>query len=383
MFHTATPEDIKSGKVTDVYFDHTRQILEGANIQKDVVMEIRTSRLPSGYEWAILAGVEEAAHLLDGLDCSADWMNEGTLFHADEPVMRLKGNYSAFGHYETALLGLLCEASGIATKAARCKNSAGNRPCISFGARRRHPALAPMVERAAFIGGCDGVASVAAANLIDVPAAGTIPHALVLLVGDTVEATKLFDQFIDPDVHRVALVDTFGDEKFESLRAAEALGDKLYAVRLDTPDSRRGDMLELLREVRWELDLRGFKSVKIFVSGGLDEYAIDELNEVADAYGVGTSITNAPVINFSMDIVEIEGKPIAKRGKRSGMKELWRCEDCGARDVRIHDDAPNPCQCGGTWNPQLKTHYNHGVMTTDLATPPEIRALVLKQLAHL
>ena len=80
---------------------------------------------------------------------------------------------------------------------------------------------------------------------------------------------------------------------------------------------------------------------------------------------------------------EIEGKPIAKRGKRSGMKELWRCEDCGARDVRIHDDAPNPCQCGGTWNPQLKTHYNHGVMTTDLATPPEIRALVLKQLAHL
>jgi len=116
----------------------------------------------------------------------------------------------------------------------------------------------------------------------------------------------------------LSLIDTFNDEKFEAIRCAEALGERLTAVRFDTPSSRRGDMVELLREVRWELDIRGYKHVKLFVSGGLDEYEILQLNEVADAYGVGTAISNAPTINFAMDIVEIEGKPIAKRGKMAG-----------------------------------------------------------------
>src|SRR5438552_8647516 len=157
----------------------------------------------------------------------------------------------------------------------------------------------------------------------------TIPHALVLVVGDTVEALKAFHEVVDPKVRRVALVDTLQDEKFEAIRVAEALGKDLYAVRLDTPSSRRGDFFRILQEVRWELDLRGHEHVKLFVSGGIDEYAILRLNSVVDGYGVGTSIANAPVFNFALDIMEIEGKPFAKRGTWSGAKQVYRCPDCG------------------------------------------------------
>jgi len=116
-------------------------------------------------------------------------------------------------------------------------------------------------------------------------------------------------------VHRVVLVDTFCDEKNESLRVAEALGKDLYGVRLDTPSSRRGDIRKILQEVRWELDYRGYHHVRLFVSGGIDEEEIISLRDIVDSFGVGTSISNAPVLDLAMDIVEIESRPMAKRGR--------------------------------------------------------------------
>ena len=272
----------------------------------------------------MLAGIEEAAALLEGLPVDAWAMDEGTLFGPHQPVLVIEGTYVEWAEYETALLGLLCQASGIATKAARCKRAAGERQVISFGARRMHPALAPMIERNAFIGGCDGVAVTKSAELIDADPTGTIPHSLVLLFGDTVQALAAFNEVVDQKVRRVALIDTLQDEKFEAIRVAEALGKDLYAVRLDTPSSRRGDFFQILSEVRWELDIRGFEHVKILASGGIDEYEILKLNSLVDGYGVGTSIANAPVLSFALDIMEIEGRPMAKRGKRSGAKQVWR-----------------------------------------------------------
>ncbi|MHB8842621.1 MAG: nicotinate phosphoribosyltransferase, partial [Candidatus Aquicultor sp.] len=214
----------------------------------------------------------------------------------------VSGIYTDFAVYETSMLGLVCQASGIATRAARCKQVAGERQVVSFGARRMHPAISPMIERNAFIGGCDGVAVAKSAELIGEQPVGTMPHALIIVFEDEIAAYKAFDEIIDPGVRRVALIDTFDDEKFGALKAAYALGDHLYAVRLDTPSSRRGNFLKILQEVRWELDLRGFDFVKLFCSGGLDEKKIAVLNEYADAYGVGTYISSAPVVDFSFDI---------------------------------------------------------------------------------
>ncbi len=293
---------------------------------------MRARTLPDGWPWAMFAGMEEAAELLPaGLAVRA--LPEGALFQADEPVLAIAGRYRDFAALETPLLGLLCQASGIATAAARCRVAAGERTLLSFGARRMHPAIAPMIERSAWLGGCDGVSTIAAAELLGIEPTGTMPHALVLCLGDTVRAARAFDAAFGGQTPTIVLIDTFQDEKFEALRVAEALGDRLDGVRFDTPGSRRGDLVEILRETRWELDLRGHAGVKFYVSGGLDPETILELNPVCDGYGVGTHISAARTIDFSLDIVELDGHPIAKRGRASGRKALLLCGSCGGRFV--------------------------------------------------
>ncbi len=380
-FHLATDAEIKAGEVHDVYFGRTVQILRQRGDQKRAKAEIRLKSFPVGdWRWGILAGIEEAAALLEGLPVDVWAMDEGTVFGAHEPVLAIEGIYVEWAQFETALLGLLCQASGIATKAARCKKAAGARQVISFGARRMHPALAPMIERNAFVGGCDGVAVTKAAELIDADPMGTIPHALVLIVGDTVEALKAFHEVIDPKVKRVALIDTLQDEKFEAIRVAEALGRDLYAVRLDTPSSRRGDFYRILEEVRWELDYRGFEHVKIIASGGIDEAEILKLNPLVDSYGVGTAIANAPVLSFALDIMEIDGAPMAKRGKRSGSKQVYRCRACSKSVVVPAHKPLGRCDCGGDVEALLKPLITQGRLVRSLPPPRTIRDYVLEQL---
>lgn len=381
-FHIATSQEIKAGEVTDVYFQRTVEILKKKNIDKNVSAEIRATDLPLDWKWAVLCGIEEVAYFLQDRPVQVRCMREGTIFKAGEPVLEIAGNYTDFAILETALLGLLCQASGVATKAARCRIAAKERTILSFGARRMHPALAPMIDRAAFIGGCDGVAVIKSAKMLDIIPRGTMPHSLILVIGNPVSAFLLFHEVEPPDVPRIALVDTFGDEKFEAIKAAEALGRNLSAVRLDTPASRRGDFKKILEEVRWELDVRGFKDVKIFISGGLDEYSILQLNEVADGYGVGTSLSNAPVINFAMDIVEIEGKPIAKRGKLSGSKDVFRCPKCYHTKIVLHGDFNlKKCHlCKKEYEPLLNILIKDGKVVRDLPSTQKIRDYCLTQI---
>jgi nicotinate phosphoribosyltransferase len=246
-----------------------------------------------------------------------------------------------------------------------------------------HPVIAPMIERAAYIGGCDGVSVITSSELIGLDPVGTMPHALILVYGDTVEALKAFDRVIDEGVKRVALIDTFNDEKFEALRVAEALGDRLYGVRLDTPATRRGDFYRIFEEVRWELDLRGFKHVLLFASGGLDEEEVMNLKPVVDAFGVGTSISNAPVVDFAMDIVEVDGKPFAKRGKWSGPKDLLRCGECGARLVISLGSEPGACTCGARFESLFGPLIKDGKVVRKLPKPNEIRGYLLNRLEGL
>ncbi len=381
--HVATLDDIRAGRVTDVYFARTAQILQAKGMNRHVRAEFFCKKLPHDWPWAVLAGLEECAHVLEGVPVDVRAMPEGTPFRPFEPVLEISGPYLAFGVLETALLGLLCQASGVATAAARCKLLAGERIVLSFGARRLHPVIAPMIERNAFIGGCDGVSVIESAELIDADPTGTMPHALILQFGDTVEAVRAFDEVIAPSVPRVALIDTFQDEKFEAIRVAEALGERLYGVRLDTPASRRGNFRQLLEEVRWELDLRGFKHVRLFVSGGIGEEDVRALRDLVDGFGIGTHIADAPIVDFAMDIMEIDGTAIAKRGKWSGRKQVWRCAAC-------HEDAILPlgedgthCGCGGARSPLLQPFIERGRLTASLPHPRALRERTLRQVREL
>jgi nicotinate phosphoribosyltransferase len=233
-------------------------------------------------------------------------------------VLRIAGKYRDFCRYETAILGFLCHASGIATAAAHIRLAAGDRPVYSFGSRRQHPAIAAMIERAAWIGGVDGVSNTCAPE--GMPVVGTMPHAFVMCYKKPEDAWRAFDRSAPKSVPRIMLCDTYCDEKSESLRAAEC---GAVAVRLDTPRSRRGNMRAIIEEVRWELDAHGFEKVKIFLSGGVTREDVIAYRDCVDAFGVGGAIANAPVIDFAMDIVEIGGEAKAKRGKRSGVKQVY------------------------------------------------------------
>lgn len=383
MFHTADPGDIIEGKITDVYFERTLRILRAKGINPLVKAEFIAKSLPDGWHWAVLAGMEEVAHLLKDLPVRVRALREGTVFYPYEPVMEIEGRYQDFCVYETAILGLICQASGVATKAARFKKLAGERIVVSFGARRMHPILAPMIERNAYIGGCDGVAVIKSGEVIGEDPMGTMPHALILCMGSTVEAIKAYDEVLEPKFKRVALIDTLLDEKFEALDVAETMGERLFAVRLDTPSSRRGDFYRILEEVRWELDLRGYKHVKLFVSGGIKEKDIPVLNPLVDAYGIGTSISNAPVIDFSMDIIEVEGRALAKRGKWSGSKRVLRCQGCGTSHVAPLDDKVHKCQCGKEFSDILLPFTGDKEVLQPLMPAREIRAFVLEQIKRL
>jgi nicotinate phosphoribosyltransferase len=392
-FHVASPEEIKSGETTDIYFQRTMKVLKAIGKEKTkVVMEVTTSGLPRGWDWGIICGMEEEMYLLEGIPVNVYAMPEGSIFYPltyngiREPVMVIEGEYGSFGHLETAILGLLCQASGIATTAAHIKVAADFKPIYSFGIRRMHPALAPMIDRAAYIGGADGVSGVSGAKLIGKEPVGTMPHALIIIIGDQREAWKKFDEIVDEKVPRITLIDTFYDEKIEAIMAVETLGNKLYGVRLDTPSSRRGNMAAIVREVRWELDVRGYKNVKIMVSGGLDEESVMELSKAGvDAFGVGTSISNARTIDFALDIVEVEGKPIAKRGKASGKKQVWRCQNCLTDVATLINEEVKRCPvCGSTeMKPMLQQIIRNGKIVAKIEKPSEIRERVLNDLKKL
>ncbi len=392
MFHVASDEEIKSGQTTDIYFARTRQVLKAKKLDKTmVVAEVTCNNLPRDWPWGVLCGIDEVAKLFEGRSIDVYTMPEGSVFHPNDnrgmrvPIIVIEGPYGEFCELETPLLGLICQASGVATMAARLRKIVGDKPLIAFGIRRAHPALSPMLDRASYIGGFDGVSSLAGAKAIGKEPMGTMPHSMIIAFGDQVKAWRAFDEVMPPGVPRIALVDTYFDEKAESIMAAETLGKRLYGVRLDTPSSRKGNFSEIVREIRWELDARSYEQVKIMVSGGIDDDNIKELADAgADGFGVGTSLSNAPTIDFAMDIVELEGKPVAKRGKLGGRKHVWRCPNC-MTDVVLPAQKPKPkCpSCGGKSSPILIPMLEKGKIVAKLPSVDEIRAHVLAQLERL
>lgn len=317
---SATHEEILQGHTADVYFIKALQVLRGeGKAETPVVAEV----FPRSE--GLLAGMEEVLRLLQNrpayLGPLEVWaLDEGEWFRPKEVVLRIAGPYSAFGAYETAILGILAQSSGWATAARRAVEAAGGKPVSSFGARHVHPAVAPVLERAALVGGAAGAACVLGAKLAGREPVGTVPHALMLILGDTVQGAVAYHRHTGPDSPRIILVDTYKDEAEEALRVAEALGGALQGVRLDTPGERGGVTPELVAEVRARLDQAGYRHVKIFVSGGLTPERMQALAAAgADAFGVGSYISSAPPIDMTLDLKEVQGRPVAKRGRIPGI----------------------------------------------------------------
>jgi nicotinate phosphoribosyltransferase len=222
---------------------------------------------------------------------------------------------------------MLSQSTGWATAARECVEAAAPQPVISFGARHVHPDITDVLDYAAIVGGCVGASTPAGARLAGLSPTGTMPHSLVLIFGDTVEAAEAFDRDLGPEVPRIVLVDTFKDEAEEALRVARAMGDRLFGIRLDTPAERGRVTADLVKEIRARLDQEGYRHVQIVVSGGLNPERIGYFKEQGapvDSFAVGSHISGATPIDFTGDIKEIDGRPIAKRGRIPGRTESPR-----------------------------------------------------------
>ncbi len=314
-FHSATHSEIRRGWTSDIYFVRTRELLQKMGlVDTPVTAEVFPSRP------GVLAGIEEVLTLLRNLGLEVWALPEGEQVEAHEVVLRLRGPYGKFGIYETPLLGMLASASGWATAARECRKAAGSCRLFCFGARHLHPAVASVMERASLIGGADGCSCILGALLQNTTPSGTVPHAAFLIVGDTVQLARDYHRLMPPEAARVILVDTFKDEAEEALRVAEALGDHLQGIRLDTPGERGGVTPGLVREVRARLDQAGFEHVQILVSGGLTPERITLLADAgAVAFGVGSYIARAPAIDMTLDLKEIRSRAVAKRGRIPGI----------------------------------------------------------------
>ena len=309
------------GENADVYFRRTARILDAEGLDPVVAAEVFARRR------ALLCGMREVHALLrEALGGQGEvWsLEEGSWFEPKEVVLRVRAPYRRFCLYETALLGMLSSGTGWATAASECVEAADGIPVIGFGARHLHPDASSRMEYAACVGGFSGCATTAGARLAGREPSGTLPHALILVTGDTLEATRMFDRVIEADVERIALVDTFLPEPEESVRVADALRERLWGVRLDTASERGGVTAELVGETRRRLDEAGHRHVKIVASGGIDSRRIRyfvEAGAPVDAFGVGSAVSAAPAVDFTMDLKEVDGRPVAKLGREAGITE--------------------------------------------------------------
>ena len=320
---------IKKGYYTDKYFVRTREVLLAEENHSEVLMQI----FPR--DDGIICGVDEACALISLCSDNPERiqikaLHDGDKISKNETVMTVEGEYSSFAHLETIYLGILARASSVATSVKEVVNSAGKRPVLFFSSRFDYYQTQTIDGYAALIAGASGVSTDANGYILGVDGTGTIPHALIASYnGNTVEACRAFYENTPENVNLIALTDFDNDCIGTSLKVARRFGEKLWGVRCDTAGDLRditvtpvgedslGVCPELIYKLRNALDKEGFNWIKIVVSGGFTAEKIKRfinLNVPFDAVGVGSYFFRRH-IDFTADVVLVNGKPVAKVGR--------------------------------------------------------------------
>ena len=330
VFHLPV-ERMREGYYSDKYFVRAREILQSDHFAPRVMMQV------FGKAEGFLGGMDEAIAILKL--CSADWkqlevhaLYDGETISSWETVMTIAGPYPAFAHLETLYLGVLSRRTRVGTNTRLVVDAARPKTVMFFPARHDHWLVQTGDGYAAHIAGAIGVSTDAQASWWGSSGIGTVPHALIAAYGgNTVLATEKFAEYTDPALQIITLVDYDNDCVRTSLEVARALGSKLWGVRLDTSEMMvdasivpqlgtfrpTGVNPQLVWNVRRALDKEGFSHVKIVVSGGFTVEkirAFEEAGVPVDSYGVGSSLFGGR-FDFTADIVSVDGKPQAKRGR--------------------------------------------------------------------
>jgi nicotinate phosphoribosyltransferase len=325
-------ERIREGYYTDAYFNYTRQLLIESGHRPAVTVQVFQK------QFSVLGGIDEAIAVLKL--CSDDWsgLEVQALHEADEiepwePVLQIDGDYALFAHLETVYLGVLSRRTRIMRNVRAVVDAANGKPILFFPARHDHWLVQTGDGWAAHVAGAIGVSTDAQASWWGGRGVGTVPHGLIAAFGgDTVAAARAWADRYAGEMNVTVLVDFENDSVRTALEVAEALGERLWGVRLDTselmvdralwPDMGSfpptGVNPVLVQGVRDALDAAGHRHVHIVASGGFDAEKIasfERLGAPVDAYGVGSSLVQGEN-DFTADVVRVEGRDCAKAGRR-------------------------------------------------------------------
>ncbi len=311
-------------------------------------------------------------------------LDEGTFFFENEPILEVTAPLPQAQLLETLVINAINVETAVATKALRCVLAAQGRPCVDFSARRTHGTEAALhVARASYIGGFSATSNVEAGRLFGIPVTGTMAHSYIEVFDSEESAFKAFAKEFPQNA--VFLIDTYDTLKGAeaAVRVAKELereGISVKAVRIDS-----GDLVSLSKRVREVLDRAGLSQVKIFVSGGIDEYEIDRLvrsGAPIDAFGVGTKMgvsADAPYLDIAYKLVDYDGRPKMKlsEGKVTypGKKQVFRKFDEGSG--RWAGDVVGLREEG---QGLLKCAIREGRLVRKLPSLKEIRERVMGQL---
>ncbi len=334
-------ERLREGYYSDQYFNLTRDLLVAEDRHPQVLMQVFQK------QEAILGGVDEAIAVLrqaagrrrpdgsweDGWDAlRVHALHEGDAIEPYETVLTIEGDYSMFAHLETVYLGCMARRTLVMRNVAAVVRAAAGKPILFFPARHDHWLVQTGDGWAAHVAGAIGVSTDAQASWWGGRGLGTVPHGLIAAYGgDTIAAARAFADRYYGEMNITVLVDFDNDSVGTALAVAEALGDRLWGVRLDTSErlvdraladepnaeAHRGVTPLLARRVRTALDDAGYPGVRIVVSGGFDAEKIGHFERAGapvDAFGVGSSLLRGHN-DFTADVVRVDGRPVAKAGR--------------------------------------------------------------------
>ena len=270
-------------------------------------------------------------------------MPEGTIFFADEPVIEVTAPVIEGQVVETYLLNQVSLQTTLATKAARVVAVSRGKSIVDFGARRTHGTeAADRLARVSYIVGFDGTSNVGAGARHGIPLYGTMAHSWVQTFEDEADAFRAYaESFPASSTFLVDTYDTIGGTRkaIEVAKEMRQSSHALQAVRLDS-----GNLLDLSLTTRAMLDEAGLQEVQVLASGGLDEYAVDELlsaGAAIDGFGVGTTVgvsADAPAVDSVYKLVEYDRRPVLKlspdKATAPGRKQVYRVRDANGRYVR-------------------------------------------------
>jgi nicotinate phosphoribosyltransferase len=333
-----------AGLLTDRYeLTMLAAALRDGTASRHCVFEVFCRRLPDGRRYGVVAGTGRLVEMLDDFrfdEGTIDWLREegvvdaatlrylaeyrfqgdvdgyaeGELFFPNSPILTVFGAFADAVILETLALSVLNHDCAVAAAAARMVTAAGDRPLIEMGSRRTHERSAVAAARAAYLAGFGATSNLAAGRRYGIPTAGTAAHAFTLLHDE--EESAFVSQVAELGTGTTLLVDTY-DITRGIERATRAAGPDLGAIRIDS-----GDLGVLAHQARAQLDAAGNTGTKIVVSGDLDEYAIAALAaSPVDAYGAGTAVVSgsgAPTASLVYKLVEVDGRPVAKRSEDKG-----------------------------------------------------------------